>query len=130
MDVALAQAVVTALTQGALGAAGAGALDSLLGMIRHRFRRDDAALTALDSAETETETEPLVQALSRYIESDPAFAEDLRDWLKEYERGGSDSAPTNQLRNSNQVNGSTVHGNVIQGQNIRGSFFRGLRGGR
>ncbi|MEU6881403.1 hypothetical protein [Streptomyces sp. NPDC046712] len=127
MDVALAQAVVTALTQGALGAAGAGALDSLLGMIRHRFRRDDAALTALDSAETETE--PLVQALSRYIESDPAFAEDLRDWLKEYERGGSDSAPTNQLRNSNQING-TVHGNVIQGQNIRGSFFRGLRGGR
>lgn len=128
MDVSLAQSVAAAVAQGALGAIGAGALDSLLGVIRHRFRRDDEAMTALDSAGTETE--PLIEALSRYIESDPAFAEDLRDWLKEYESGGADSAPTNQLKHSNQVSG-TVHGSVIQGQNIRGRFsFRGLRGGK
>ncbi|MFC8271700.1 hypothetical protein ACFUJR_03985 [Streptomyces sp. NPDC057271] len=128
MDIALAQSVAAAVAQGALGAVGAGALDSLLGVIRHRFRRDDEAMTALDAAETETA--PLVEALSRYIESDPAFAEDLRDWLKEYESGGQATAPTNQLRHSNQVSG-TVHGNVIQGQNIRGRFsFRGLRGGK
>ncbi|MDT9688596.1 hypothetical protein Q5762_09565 [Streptomyces sp. P9(2023)] len=129
MDVSLAQSVASAVAQGALGAVGAGALDSLLGVIRHRFRRDDEAMTALDSAGTEAE--PLIEALSRYIESDPAFAEDLRDWLKEYESGDADSTPpTNQLKNSNQVSG-TVHGNVIQGQNIRGRFsFRGLRGGK
>ncbi|MFI8518995.1 hypothetical protein ACIGEZ_14380 [Streptomyces sp. NPDC085481] len=127
MDASLAQLVTTAVAQGALGAAGAGALDGLLGMIRHRFRRDDQAMTALDAAESEPG--PLVEALSRYIESDPAFAEDLRDWLKEYGNGpGTGSTPTNQLRHSNQISG-TVHGNVIQGQNIRGRFsFRGLRG--
>lgn len=129
MDALLAQSVAAAVAQGALGTAGSGAMESLLGMIRHRFRRDDAALGALDSADSETA--PLIEALSRHIESDPAFAEDLRDWVKEYGNGsGGTAGPTNQLRHSNQVTG-TVHGNVIQGQNIRGRFsFRGLRGER
>ncbi|MFD5416747.1 hypothetical protein ACFWJT_01700 [Streptomyces sp. NPDC127069] len=121
--------MATAVAQGALGTAGSGAMEGLLGMIRHRFRRDDAAMGALDSAGSGTG--PLVEALSRHIENDPDFAEDLRDWIKEYGSGpGGGAGQSTQLRHSNQVIG-TVHGSVIQGQNVRGRFsLRGLRGDR
>lgn len=133
MDVSLAQSVAAAVGQGALDAVGARALEALLDMIRHRFRRDEEALSALDNAATDAA--PLVASLDRYIQSDPAFAEDLRDWLKEAQRKG-DGAPPTQLVHSNQISGSTVHGAVIQGQNItnvgnaKGRFsLRGLFGG-
>ncbi|MYZ06569.1 hypothetical protein GT028_04165 [Streptomyces sp. SID2999] len=124
MDVSLAQSVASAVGQGALDAVGARALEALLGMIRHRFRRDEEALSTLDDAVTDPA--PLIASLDRYIDSDPAFADDLRDWLKEAANRGA--APTTQLVHSNQVSG-TVHGSVIQGQNIKGRFtFRGLMG--
>ncbi|WP_330459162.1 hypothetical protein OIB37_21120 [Streptomyces sp. NBC_00820] len=123
MNGALAQSVAAAVGQGALDAVGARALEALLGMLRHRFRRDEQALAALDGAATDPA--PLIASLDRYIQSDSAFAEDLRDWLKEAEakRG---TGPVTQLVHSNQVVGSTVHGSVIQGQNVKGRF--GLRG--
>ncbi|MEU1622880.1 hypothetical protein ABZ479_37005 [Streptomyces sp. NPDC005722] len=127
MDLALAQAVATRVAEGALGAASSRALDGLLDMIRHRFRRDGDALAALDTAEANAE--PLIVALTQHIERDPDFAEDLRDWLRDAE-GEQGSAPAAALRHSTQntVSG-TVHGHVIQGRDIKGRFsFRGLRG--
>ncbi|MFD8804066.1 hypothetical protein [Streptomyces sp. NPDC059597] len=115
MDGALAQSVAAAVGQGALDAVGARALESLLGMIRHRFRRDEAALSALDDASADPA--PLVAALDRHIQSDPDFAEDLRDWLKE-SAGNQNAGQVTQLVHSNQVSGSTVHGAVVQGQNV------------
>ncbi|WP_018543739.1 hypothetical protein [Streptomyces sp. LaPpAH-108] len=115
MDGALAQSVAAAVGQGALDAVGARALESLLGMIRHRFRRDETALSALDDAATDPA--PLTAALDRYIQSDSAFAEDLRDWLKE-SATHQGSGQVTQLVHSNQVSGSTVQGAVIQGQNV------------
>ncbi|WP_431964788.1 hypothetical protein [Actinacidiphila sp. bgisy160] len=127
MDLTLAQAVATRVAEGALGAASSRALDGLLDMIRQRFRRDGDALSALDTATADAE--PLIAALTRHIERDPDFAEDLRDWLRDA-RADQGSVPTAMLRHSTQntVSG-TVHGHVIQGRDIKGRFgFRGLRG--
>lgn len=125
MDAAsLALAVATAVGQGALNSVGTRAVDNLLEMIRHRFRRDNDALASLDQAESDPTL--LAASLARYIESDPAFAEDLRDWLDEAETSPRDTQGT-QLRHSNQVSG-IVNGPVIQGQNVKGRFsFRGSR---
>ncbi|GLX47758.1 hypothetical protein ACF09H_03485 [Streptomyces sp. NPDC014983] len=125
MDGGLAQAVAAAVGQGALDAVGARALEALLGMIRQRFRRDQGALSALDGAASDPA--PLIASLERYIQMDPDFAADLRDWLKEAERNPS-GASSVRIGHTNQISG-TVHGSVIQGQNIKGRFsFRGLLG--
>ncbi|MFD3477796.1 hypothetical protein [Streptomyces sp. NPDC058695] len=117
----LAVAVATAVGQGALNSVGTRAVDNALEMIRHRFRRDSEATATIDHAASDPTA--LATALVRYIESDPDFAADLRDWLNAADPGSAREI-------SNQVSG-TVHGSVIQGQNVnlKGRFsFRGSRG--
>ena len=109
ISIAIATAIVGKVAEGATSDAWL----ALRSTIRKRFTRDDAALKALESAESPEasgqQLEPLAEHIERYVVADPTFRQDLELRFKQL--------PT---ANSNIVNsiGGSVFGNSVQGGTI------------
>jgi hypothetical protein len=114
-------AIISALVSSSAGAAGKDAWESLKGLVRRVFAKDDAASSAVEGTPDQRSAEVLSRELAARAEEDQDFAAALRTWAEGALPLVADSQDV-----SNVIGGNAqIRGNVVQARDIGGSVTFG-----